>query len=188
VRVFGLILAGGQATRLGGVDKPLLPLGGRKIIDFLLERVRPQVLGVAISANGDPARYAAYECAVLADRIAGRGPLGGVLRGLEWAEEQGADALLTVPGDTPFVPENLAARLSPGPACAENASGPHFPVALWPITVRKNLAAWLASQQSGRVSAFGALIGLRRVWFDDAGDPFQNINTPADLEAALRNV
>ncbi len=188
MRVLGLILAGGLGTRMGGVEKPLLPLGGRQIIDFVLERVRPQVSALAISANCDPARYAAYTCPVLADRIAGRGPLGGVLRGLEWAEEHGADALLTVPGDTPFVPENLAARLSPGPACAESATGAHFPVALWPITARKTLADWLASQTSGRVSSFGALIGLRKIWFEGPGDPFQNINTPADLEAAQRNV
>ena len=188
MKVVGLILAGGAATRMGGVDKPLLPLGGRRILDFVLDRVRPQVEAVAISANGDPARYAPFGCAVLADEVSGRGPLGGLLRGLGWAESLGAEAVLSVPGDTPFIPTDLVARLAPAPACAQNLSGVHWPVALWPVDSRKVLADWLGSQNSGRVSAFGALIGLRKVWFSETVDLFHNVNTPADLEAAQRNV
>ena len=184
----GLVLAGGLGTRMGGVDKPLLPLGGRVILDFVLDRLRPQVDALAISANGDPARYAAFGQPVLADTMLSRGPLGGILRGLEWAEGLGADALLTVPGDTPFIPIDLATRLRPAPGCAENESGIHWPVALWPIPCRTALADWLSTQESGRVSRFGAVIGLRRTWFSDTPDPFHNINTPEDLEAAARNV
>jgi len=186
--IAGLILAGGAATRMGGVDKPLLPLDGRVILDFVLERVRPQVAAVAISANGDPARYARFGCLVLADEVLGRGPLGGVLRGLGWAKEIGAEALLTVPGDTPFVPSDLVARLGVAPSCAENAAGVHWPVAVWPVSCAAALAGWLRSQPSGRVAAFGGIVGMRRVWFGDAGDPFHNVNTPEDLEAAQRNV
>ena len=188
MKVVGLILAGGAATRMGGVDKPLLPLGSRRLLDFVLDRVRPQVDAVAISANGDPARFAAFGSPILADAVARRGPLGGILRGLEWAELSGADAVLSVPGDTPFVPLDLAARLVPAPACAENAAGVHWPVALWPVGCRMALAGWLGTQSSGRVSAFAALIAMRRVWFPDEGEPFHNVNTPADLEAAERNV
>jgi molybdopterin-guanine dinucleotide biosynthesis protein A len=186
--IAGLILAGGRATRMGGVDKPLLPLGGSTLLDFVLERVRPQVAAVAISANGDPGRYARFGCPVLADVVQGRGPLGGVLRGLGWARGIGAEALLTVPGDTPFVPGDLVARLGVPPACAENAAGVHWPVAVWPVACVSALADWLDAQPSGRVSAFGARVGMRRVWFDDAGDPFYNVNTMEDLEAAQRNV
>jgi molybdopterin-guanine dinucleotide biosynthesis protein A len=186
--IAGLVLAGGLGTRMGGVDKPLLPLGGRLILDFLLDRLRPQVAALAISANGDPARFAAFGLPVLADRFTARGPLGGILRGLEWAEVLRADALLTVPGDTPFIPADLAARLWPAPACAENAAGIHWPVALWPIACRAALADWLSTQDRGRVSLFGALIGLRTTWFSDTPDPFTNINTPSDLEAVARTV
>jgi molybdopterin-guanine dinucleotide biosynthesis protein A len=186
--IAGLVLAGGLGTRMGGVDKPLLPLGGRVILDFVLDRVQPQVQALAISANGDPSRYARFGLPILADIMLSRGPLGGVLRGLEWAEALGAEALLTIPGDTPFIPIDLAARLWPAPACAENESGIHWPVALWPTTCRPALADWLASQDRGRVSLFAAHIGLRKTWFSDPGDPFHNVNTPADLEAAARNV
>jgi len=173
---------------MGGVDKPLLPLGGRKILDFVVERLRPQVSLLAISANGDPARYAPFGFPVLADTVVARGPLGGVLRGLGWAEGLGASALLSVPGDTPFIPVDLAVRLGVPPACAENEAGIHWPVALWPVSCRVALAEWLGSQESGRVSRFGEMIGMRKIWFSDPGDPFHNVNTPADLEAAARNV
>jgi molybdopterin-guanine dinucleotide biosynthesis protein A len=186
--IAGVILAGGAATRMGGVDKPLLPLGGRTILDFLVERVGPQVGALAISANGDARRFARFGLPVLSDAFLARGPLGGVLRGLGWAASLGAEALLTVPGDTPFVPTDLAARLGAAPACAEDESGVHWPVALWPVGCAEVLAGWLGSQKSGRVSAFGDVIGMRRVWFAEAGDPFQNINTPEDLEAAQRSV
>ncbi len=173
---------------MGGVDKPLLPLGGRQILDFVVERLQPQVSALAISANGDPARYVQFGFPVLADTVASRGPLGGVLRGLEWAAGLGASSLLSVPGDTPFIPADLAVRLGAAPACAENEAGIHWPVALWPVACRDALAEWLGSQESGRVSRFGEMIGIRKVWFSDPGDPFHNVNTPADLEAAARNV
>ncbi len=173
---------------MGGVDKPLLKLGERTLLDIVLERLRPQVAALAISANGDPGRYARFGLPVLADEFLGRGPLGGVLSGLGWAAGIGAEVLLTVPGDTPFVPVDLAARLGVAPSCAENASGVHWPVAVWPVSCAAALAGWLGSQPSGRVSAFGEMIGMRRVWFGGAGDSFHNVNTPADLAAARRNV
>jgi molybdopterin-guanine dinucleotide biosynthesis protein A len=174
-----LILAGGQATRLGGVDKPLLPLGGRPIIEHLLDRLRPQAGPIALSANGDPARYAHLGLPVLADDVTGRGPLGGVLRGLAWADSLGATALLTVPGDTPFIPLDLAARLGEAPAWVESPTGIHPLVAVWPVACRAALAEWLGAQVSGRVRSFAGVIGARAVWFEEG---FENINTQDDLE------
>ncbi|MFP4304819.1 MAG: NTP transferase domain-containing protein, partial [Rhodosalinus sp.] len=54
----GVILAGGRATRMGGADKPLLDLAGRPLIAHVIARLGPQCAGLAISANGDPARFA----------------------------------------------------------------------------------------------------------------------------------
>jgi molybdopterin-guanine dinucleotide biosynthesis protein A len=179
-----IVLAGGQATRLGGVQKALLPLGGKPIIGHVLDRLAPQADALAISANADTERYAALGYPVLSDPIEGRGPLGGILAGLAWARSLGADTLLSVPGDTPFVPRDLAARLTPAPACAESATGTHWPIALWPTASMAVLCDWLSTQPSGSVRHFGALIGLRRVHFADGNDPFHNINTPEDLASA----
>lgn len=186
--IAGLILAGGAGTRLGGADKALLELGGRAVIDHVVDRLRPQLRWLAISANGDPARHARFGCPVLADEVTGRGPLCGVLRGLAWARALDAAWLLTVPGDTPFLPPDLAARLRPGPSWARSATGLHPLVALWPTCRANDLRAWLGAQPSGRVRAFGETIGMRAQDFDDAPDPFHNINTQEDLAAARARV
>jgi len=179
--IAALILAGGSARRMGGVDKPLLPLGGATILAEILARVRPQVAAVALSANGDPARFGAYALPVLPDPVADQGPLLGVLQGLEWAAGFGAEILLTVPGDTPFIPRDLVVRLSPAPACAASGGHIHPLVALWPVACRARLRGWTQR----RVRGFAEAIGMRIVAFEDDG-AFLNVNTDADLEAARR--
>ena len=178
-----LVLAGGLASRMGGGDKPLLELGGRTLIARIMERIAGPV---AISANGDPARFAAFGCPVLGDgEHAGQGPLAGVLAGLGWAASLGADALLTVPGDTPFIPRGLAGALAPAPAWAVSGGRCHTLVALWQPLVRERLMASLSEPGSRSVTAFGEALGMRTVVFaTEPFDPFLNVNTPADLVAA----
>jgi molybdopterin-guanine dinucleotide biosynthesis protein A len=178
--IAALILAGGGATRMGGADKPLLALGERTILAELLRRLRPQVASVALSANGDPSRFASYALPVLPDPVPDLGPLMGLMQGLDWAAAIGAETLLSVPGDTPFVPRDLVARLRPAPACAVSGGHVHPLVALWPVACRHELQRW----QDPRVKAFAASIGMRQVPFDDALG-FLNVNTPADLAAAV---
>jgi molybdopterin-guanine dinucleotide biosynthesis protein A len=183
--VAAVILAGGAGRRMGGVDKPLLPLGAGCILDHVLAALRPAHDWLAISANGDPARYARFGLPVLPDAVAGQGPLAGILSGLDWAASQGAAMLLSVPGDTPFLPPDLAAMLSPAPSCAARSGRAHPAVALWPVTAASSLRTWLAGDAPRRVRAFGASIGMREVEFA-AGpvDPFLNVNTPEDLALA----
>lgn len=187
--IAGLVLAGGAASRMGGGDKTLLPLGTATILDQILARLAPQVACLAISANGDAARFAHWGLPVLPDLITGAGPLPGLAVGLQWAATVGADRLLTIPGDTPFFPRDLAARLAPAPAWADSGGALHPLVALWPVAEAPRLQAWLAAGGSRQVRAFGMAIAMRQVRFDDtcchpAADPFANINTPADLAAA----
>ena len=187
-----LVLAGGQARRMGGADKALLELGGRPVLRHILDRLGLAHDAFAISANGDPARYAAFGCPVLADPLPlrGRGPLAGLLAGLAWAEARGAASLLTVPGDAPFLPPDLAARLAPAPAFAESAGKRHPPVALWPVAARAALAAHVEALDPHRrgawsVLAFAEAIGARVVSFAATPlDPFLDIDTPDDLARA----
>jgi molybdopterin-guanine dinucleotide biosynthesis protein A len=182
--IAAVILAGGQARRMGGGDKTLLPVGGRPILAAVIAAL--DLPAMAISANGDPSRFAAFGLPVLADgALAGQGPLAGVLRGLDWAAGLGMTALLTVPGDTPFLPEGLAARLTPAPACAESGGRRHHLVALWPVACRDDLRAFLSVPGSRAVAAFASRLGMRGVAFPVQNhDLFANVNTHYDLEQA----
>lgn len=190
MRIPALILAGGEARRMGGGDKPLLALGGRPILAHVLDRLGAAHADIAISANGDPARFAHFGRAVLPDEVPGRGPLGGVLAGLDWAETLGAELLLTVPGDAPFLPRDLAARLAPAPAMAASGGKRHPPASLWPVAAAPALRAHLAGldpndRRAHSVIGFGARISMRVVSFPVAPiDPFLDVDTPSDLDRA----
>ncbi len=170
---------------MGGGDKPLLRLGDRTMLDRILGRLMPDHLHIAISANGDPARFATG-LPVLADPLPGQGPLAGVLAGLEWAAGLGADALLTVPGDTPLIPAGLAALLAPAPSVAESGDRRHHLVALWPVAAAAGLRIWLGQPGSRSVRRYADTLKMRPVTFP--GDPFVNVNTPAELDALTARV
>ncbi len=186
--IAGLVLAGGRASRMGGGDKCLLPLGDVTVLDALLARLTPQVAAMAISANGDAGRFRRFGLPVLSDLAQHAGPLAGVAAGLAWAASLNATVLLTVPGDTPFIPRDLAVRLVPAPAWAESGGAVHPLVALWPATAAAPLFAWLEGGGSLRVRTFGEAIGMRAVVFDETPEPFFNINTPDDLAEAQSRV
>jgi len=181
-RTAAIVLAGGAARRMGGGDKPLRIVGGRTMLDHVLAVL--DVADIAISANGDPARFAGSGLPVLADgRFAGHGPLAGVLAGLRWAIDLGASALLTVPGDTPYLPFGLTAALSPAPACAVSGGRQHHLVALWRVRDHDLLQTFLETAAGNlSVSRFARDIGMRYVDFPQT-DPrwFCNVNTPEDL-------
>ncbi|MFC6792107.1 molybdenum cofactor guanylyltransferase MobA [Methylobacterium komagatae] len=191
--VVGLILAGGLGRRMGGVDKTLLPLGGRPILARITERLRPQCgAGLALSANGDPARFSdAFDGPVLPDPVPDLpGPLAGILAGLEHgAGLPGVTHVLSVPGDAPFLPEDLvprlAASLGPAPvAVAASGGRSHYTAALWSVALRDDLRAWLAAGER-RVGAFIARHGASVVdWPVAPVDPFLNLNAPEDFACA----
>lgn len=199
--IAGIILAGGLSRRMGGGDKTLLALGGRPLLDHVVARLAPQVGSLVLSANGDPARFAATELPVLADTVEGHaGPLAGILTGLEWAAANTAcKALVTAAGDTPFPPADLVARLAaaaasrPGSIAVASSSGRRHPTfALWPLGLRQALRHFLVDEDNRRVSAFIERHDFVEVEFsllaaDGAQvDPFFNINTPDDLAVAER--
>ena len=193
--VLGVILAGGRATRMGGGDKGLRQVAGRRLLDHVIARLGPQVAGMAINANGDPARLAEFGLPVLADSLPDHpGPLAGVLAGMDWAAGQGAGAIVTAAADTPFFPSDLVARLQASAgasglalAASMDAEGrvwrqPTF--GLWPVALRDDLRAALTSGLRKIVLWTDTHGAGQAVFASDPFDPFFNVNTPEDIARA----
>ncbi len=192
--ITGLILAGGQGRRMGGVDKGLQPLDGEPLVRHILRRLAPQVSGVLISANRHPADYAALGAPVLPDTLPGfPGPLAGWLAGLTHCP---TPWLMTVPCDTPRFPLDCVARLAEAAGRsgadvawaatweADEAGGPPRlraqPVfCLLRRTLAPQLAAFIASGER-RVGHWLTQQTGVRVAFEDAG-AFVNANTLDEL-------
>jgi molybdopterin-guanine dinucleotide biosynthesis protein A len=183
--IAGLVLAGGAGRRFGGAEKALLGLGGRPLLAHVLARLRPQLGLIAISGR-EGLRPWVGDCPILDDgEFTGAGPLAGLLAGLEWAAGLAAEALLSVPVDTPFIPLDLAARLAPAPACAGSAGRAHHLVGMWPVSAAPVLRAMLAAPGPRAVAALVDRLGCQTVVFDTVPDPFLNVNRPVDLAAAV---
>ena len=189
VRLFGVILAGGQGRRMGGADKAMLRLAGHTLVERAIARLEPQVERLAINANGDATRFAAYGLPVLADDDP-QGPLSGVLAGMDWAAGLGASAIVSVAVDCPFFPGDLVPRLalaaesaSGGVALARSGGNDHPTFGLWPVGLRGALRGFLQSGEKARVRTFADMQGATRADFPDDG-AFGNLNTLDDLARA----
>jgi len=191
----GTILAGGLARRLGGGDKALQMVGGQTVLARLIGRLAPQVTRLILNANEDAARFDAFGLPVVGDDLPDRpGPLAGVLAGLDWTARVAPDVqwMVTAPGDAPFLPLDLVARLHAARgqatlACAASGGRTHPVAALWPVALRHDLRHALTVEHLHKVGAF-----VRRhdpaivEWPSLDVDPFFNVNTPADLAEADR--
>ncbi|OIR02017.1 molybdenum cofactor guanylyltransferase [mine drainage metagenome] len=188
----GLILAGGEARRMGGGDKGRHGVAGRPMLPDLLETLAGQGIVLALSANGPARRFADLGLPVLADAVPGLGPLGGLLTGLDWAAAQGMAWLLTAPCDTPFLPKDLlprlaaAARMRERPAAVAASGGSRHPVAgLWSVSLRQDLRRFLLEEGGRRMGGWAERCGAAEAdWPAEPVDPFFNVNHPADLAAA----
>ncbi len=191
----GLVLAGGLARRMGGGDKGLIKIGQQTILERTLERLKPQCSGVVINANGDPQRFRFTGLPVVPDTVPDfAGPLAGILAGLDWAARNAPDAeyVLSAPGDCPFLPRELHARLSAALAnegkplaCAKSGEWRHPVVGLWPVALRDDLRRALVDEHLHKMEVWTARHGIAIAeWDDTPVDPFFNVNTPEDAARA----
>jgi molybdopterin-guanine dinucleotide biosynthesis protein A len=183
--VTGVILAGGQGRRMGGVDKGLKLLRGKPMVEWVIERFAPQVDEILVNANQNADAYGRYGHRVIPDAIGGfAGPLAGLHRGLS---EAAHDLVATVPCDSPFLPSDLIARLrralderSAQLAVARTGDQPHPVFCLCRTSVLPGLTRFLES--GGRkIDAWYSVLEVVEVAFDDEAEAFSNINTESEL-------
>ncbi|MFX1680815.1 molybdenum cofactor guanylyltransferase MobA [Mitsuaria sp. CC2] len=203
MRATALLLCGGRATRMGGVDKPLQPFQGRPLVEHVLGRIAPQTAGrVLVSANRHLDEYRRLGHPVLEDTLPDfPGPLAGILAGLAVldASEEDDAWLLVVSGDSPWLPEDLLVSLAGGLAPGQTAAmalgreAPGEPLRSQPLASlihgrhRASLAAALHAGER-RVEGWLSSLPLARVAFDRPGDAhaFANINDRSELERLER--
>jgi molybdenum cofactor guanylyltransferase len=183
--VTGVVLAGGRGQRMGEADKGLQPLRGRSLVEWVLERVDPQVDDLLIVANRNLERYLELGYPVLPDRIPGfAGPLAGLHAALTQAR---SELVLAVPCDTPLLPPDLVSRLTAAlrqadaeVAVARTRERVHAVICLCKVSVTERLAAFM--DRGGRkVGEWQATLKVVYVDFDEQEEAFRNVNTVDDL-------
>ncbi len=195
--VSAVLLAGGQARRMGGVDKCLQMLGGQTLLARVLERIKPQVGPILLNANGNPERFQTYGLPVVADVVTGfAGPLAGILTGLRWTKENAGSChwMVSVPTDAPFIPTDLVSSLMSGVednggelACAVSRGRTHPVVGIWPVALADALERALVDEDIRKIDRWTARYRLVEVEFPaDNVDPFFNANRLEDLAEAER--
>lgn len=195
MRIGGVLLAGGQSRRMGVADKCLLPLGGLPLLEHARRRLQPQTARLAINANADPARFAAFALPVLADEVEGfAGPLAGVLAGMRWGQKEQPPLthIVTAPGDGPFLPPDLVARLQAAAAradtplaCAASGGRAHPVFGLWPTSLADDLERALRHEGLRKIAIWSARHGVAEAEYPAAPfDPFFNINRDEDMREA----
>ena len=183
--ITGVILAGGQGRRMGGVDKGLRELRGKAMVAWVLERFAPQVDEMLINANQNLDVYARFGHRVIPDEIGGfAGPLAGLQRGLSEATHP---LVATAPCDTPFLPADLVTRLLAALqtqqaqlAVARTGDQPHPVFCVCRRDVLPHLTQFMGN--GGRkIDAWYATLKVVEVAFDDQAEAFANINTQDEL-------
>ena len=186
ISISAVILAGGQAKRMGGVDKGLQPLQGKPLFQFIYDRLHSQVEHISVNANRNQAIYAAAGLPVFGDNIEGfQGPLSGILTALERSE---TDFVLFVPCDSPFFPDNLLEKLKSAVvfhgvsiAYVHDGEREHPTFCLMACSLKEKLAAYLATGER-RMLHFMRQNEAVSVDFSENKAAFTNINTLDELQ------
>lgn len=196
-QILGVILAGGNATRMGGGDKSLRKLGSHTILHEVCTRLQRQTPSIILNTNSDPALFSDFTYPIIDDQQwLQSGPLAGVLAGLHYAQAEGFNHILSIAADTPFFPANLLSSMLSTQKNTEaeiifarSNEQAHPTFALWPVSIASKLQRWLQSTNRRSIRVFAQDHNTAYADFTITDpmtglDPFFNINTPDDLAQA----
>lgn len=190
--ITGLVLAGGQARRMGGVDKGLIDIHGQTIVERITRKLKAQCADVVINANRNLEQYRQFGYAVIEDQPGGfQGPLAGMLSGLK---SMRTEWLITAPCDGPFLSSTYAqsmfqaARSIGAPIAVARDQERLQPVyILLHMSTRDSLEAFLNSGER-KIDSWFNEFNFATVMITDCDDMFENINTPAQLETCRKKL
>ena len=201
IKSAAILLAGGQARRMGGGDKNLIVLAGKPVLQHVLDRVDFNGRPLMLNANGNPSRYTKFGLPVYADVIDGyAGPLAGIVTGLEWVADKHPECthLISLATDAPFLPSDLIARLEAAVDATGNAGHDkavdiaqamsftrrHPVFAIWPVSITGALRYALMNDGLRKIDDFTQRYQCVTVEFSGHPDPFLNLNRPGDFDMA----
>ncbi len=189
MKIAAVIIAGGKSTRMGR-EKAFIEIRGHTVIDRIVRRVTPQCQWLSVNANGNTSRFAGLGLEIFPDTEDLGTPLAGLLAALAYGRRGSANAVLTVPSDTPFLPHDLVERLDRThslAAVAASGGEKHYLTGLWRRDALEPLAELIHAKRLFRVKdAVSQLSAAVETWPTEPYDPFFNVNTPADLAEAER--
>ena len=188
-----VILAGGKGRRMGGKEKALIHLLDRPLLSYVLEKVSGKVAPIALNINTNFDNFQKFGYKIIKDPIKGHlGPLAGILASLNWAKEINQDWVLTLPCDTPFLPNNLIQSMTRAKnktpevdlVVAKSRGFNHPVIALWKSDINNKLQNAL-NEGVRKIDIFTSQLNITYVDFDNIEnsdfDPFTNLNSPQDL-------
>jgi molybdopterin-guanine dinucleotide biosynthesis protein A len=190
MRVAAVIVAGGRSSRMGR-DKAFEEINGQSILTRILARLKPQADLIVINARDGQDQYSKTGYRLVPDILQiSTSPFAGLHAALQFARHENFDSVLTVPCDTPFLPDDLVARLSGGESdavIAASAGQMHYLTGLWASSLHAKLENFLFEGQLFRLQDWAAYCKAVAVdWPVEPYDPFFNVNTPNDLAEARR--
>ena len=188
-----VILAGGKGKRMGGKEKALIHLLDRPLLSYVLEKISGKVAPIALNINTNFDDFQKFGYKIIADPIKGHlGPLAGILASLNWAKEINEDWVMTLPCDTPFLPNNLIQSMVEKKnntpevdlVVAKSRGFNHPVIALWKSDINNRLQNAL-KEGVRKIDFFTSQLNIAYVDFDNSEnsefDPFTNLNSPQDL-------
>lgn len=193
-KIAGAIVAGGKSSRFSGQDKAQAMLVGQPLLQWVYSRLRPQVQVVFLNNPPNKTEHS-LDLAKVTDAIAEQsGPLNGVLGCLRESVKRDCEWMLIAPCDTPFIPEDLGARLLKAATeegyqlCIPRSDGRSHPsLSLWHKSLLKPLEAAVIEQKMEGFKQFYPTTKCGFVdWDTKVYDPFFNINHQSDLDTAIK--
>ena len=182
--LLGVVLAGGQSRRMSGHDKHQILLGGKKLLSHITDRIYPQVDDLIINSNND---NISNTFKVVPDIESHLGPIGGLYSALKYAFQNGYDQIVTVPCDTPFIPDNYVDELKKEHEknCTIAYSGGrlHPVLGLWDVALIKDVMTSIEEKNLKLMTLLENIDHSICRWPNDP-DPFFNINSPEEFEIA----